>query len=132
MSFLINFFTVIIFIKLSNKFFIILLNFELIFSVLALFSKIFNCHLGGGSTLIFTSWSYFIEFYLSYQTFLTAWKNLKKNSRYERSKLVTSIGSLWKAQTKNAKIDHFTKNLSPPSFFNQSSSNFHKKCIVKF
>ena len=86
----------------------------------------------GGSTLIFTSWFYFIKFYLSYQTFLTAWKNWSLISRiFFLNFLVTSIGSLWKAQTKNAKKDHFTKNLSPPSFFYQSSSNFHRKCIIK-
>ena len=51
--------------------------------------------------------------------------------RYKRSKSEATIGSLWKAQTKNAKIDHFTKNLSSPSFFKQLSSNFHKKSIIE-
>ena len=35
-----------------------------------------------------------------------------------------TIGSLWEAQTKSAKIDYFTKNLSPPRFFEISTSNF--------
>ena len=52
--------------------------------------------------------------------------------RYKGSKSEATIGSLWKAQTKIAKKDNFTKNLSPPSFFKQSSSNFYRKCIIKF
>ena len=54
-------------------------------------------------------------------------KNFKKSKyilRYSRSKLETTIGSLWEAQTKTAKIDYFTKNLSPPRFFEINTSNF--------
>ena len=40
------------------------------------------------------------------------------------SKPESSIGSLWKAQTKMAKIDYFVKNIPPPTVFKQSSSNF--------
>ena len=38
--------------------------------------------------------------------------------------LEPSIGSSWEVQTKRAKIDYFTKNLSPPSVFEQSFQNF--------
>ena len=56
-------------------------------------------------------------------------KNFKKSKyilRYSRSKLETTIGSLWEAQTKTAKIDYFTKNLSPPTFFEINTSNFQE------
>ena len=44
--------------------------------------------------------------------------------------LEETIGSLWMAQTKNAKKDNLYKNLSL-SFFEQPSSNFHRKSIIK-
>ena len=74
----------------------------------------------GGSTLIFRSSSYFIEFCLSYQTLLTAWKNSKFFLRYERSKLVASIGSYERRKLKTQKktislkiylLLHFLTNL---------------------
>ena len=49
-----------------------------------------------------------------------------------------TTGILWEAQTKTAKIDHFTKNLSSPRFFKINTSNFQeilldifKKCCWK-
>ena len=43
--------------------------------------------------------------------------------RYSRSKSKT--GSLWEAQTKTAKKEFFTKNLSSPKFFEINTSNFN-------
>ena len=43
--------------------------------------------------------------------------------RYSRSKSETTTGSLWEAQTKTAKKDYFTKNLSSPMFFEINISN---------
>ena len=43
--------------------------------------------------------------------------------RYKWSKLESSL-SLWKVQTKNAKIDHFIKHLSSPTVFKQSYLDF--------
>ena len=50
----------------------------------------------------------------------------KKVLKYSRSKLEAKIGSLWEAQTKTAKIDYYTKNLSPPLFFEINTSNFQE------
>ena len=47
--------------------------------------------------------------------------------RYKRSKLEHSIGSLWEAESKRAKIDY--KNLPSPSVFEQL---FQKKFRVIF
>ena len=46
--------------------------------------------------------------------------------RYSRSKSEATIGSLWEAQTKTAKIDYFTKNLSSTTFFEITTSNFQE------
>ena len=50
----------------------------------------------------------------------------KEFLRYSRSKSEATIGSLWEAQTKTAKIDYFTKNLSSPTFFDITTSNFQE------
>ena len=43
----------------------------------------------------------------------------------------SSIGSLWKAQTKNTKIDYFFKNISPPTVFKQLFSNLHSLIFIQ-
>ena len=43
-----------------------------------------------------------------------------------------TIGSLWEAQTKSAKIDYFTKNLSPPRFLEINTSNFQQMFLDIF
>ena len=53
-------------------------------------------------------------------------KSSKQLLRYSRSKSEATIGSLWEAQTKTAKIDYFTENLSSPSFFEITTSNFQE------
>ena len=49
---------------------------------------------------------------------------IQKFLRYSRSKSETTTGSLWDAHTKTAKISYFTKNLSPPTFFEINTLNF--------
>ena len=44
--------------------------------------------------------------------------------RYGRSKSEATIGSFWNAQTKTAKKDYFTKNLSCPTLFEINTLNF--------
>ena len=65
----------------------------------------------------------------------TDFKNSKYFLRYSRSKWEATIGSLWEAQTKTAKIGYFTKNLSSPMFFEITTSNFQEifniKCNIK-
>ena len=48
--------------------------------------------------------------------------------RYSRSKSEASIRSLWEGQTitSNCKKDYFTKNLSPPTFFEIITSSFQE------
>ena len=46
----------------------------------------------------------------------TDFKNSKLFLIYSWSKSEATVGFLWEAQTKTAKIDYFTKNLSPPTF----------------
>ena len=43
-----------------------------------------------------------------------------------------TIGSLWKAQTKTAKIDYFTKNLSSPTYFEITTSKFQEVFFFGF
>ena len=52
--------------------------------------------------------------------------------RYSRSKSEITIGSLWEAQSKTTKIDNFTKNLSPPRFFEIDTSNFQEMLLDIF
>ena len=52
--------------------------------------------------------------------------------RYSGSKSEATVGSLWEAQTKTAKIDYFTKNLSSPTFFEITTSNFQKMFLDIF
>ena len=52
--------------------------------------------------------------------------------RYSRSKLKTTTGFLWEAQTKTAKIDYFTKNLSSPMFFETNTSKFQEMFLDIF
>ena len=47
-----------------------------------------------------------------------------------RSKLEATIGPYGRGKLK--KQNHFIKNLSPYSFFKQSSSKFYRKSIIKF
>ena len=54
----------------------------------------------------------------------TDFKISKQFLSYSRSKSEATIGSLWEAQTKTAKIDYFTKNLSSPTFFEITTSKF--------
>ena len=56
--------------------------------------------------------------------FFTDFKNSKLLLIYSRSNSETKTSSLWEAQTKTAKIDYFSKNLSPPTFFQINTSNF--------
>ena len=42
------------------------------------------------------------------------------------SKSEANTNSLWEAQTRTAKIDYFTKNISPPRFFEINTSNFQE------
>ena len=58
-------------------------------------------------------------------------KNSKYFFRYSRSKLEATIGSLWEAQIKSAKIDYFTKNLSS-TFFEITTSNFQEMFLDIF
>ena len=37
-----------------------------------------------------------------------------------------TIDSFWKAQTKTAKLNYFTKNLSSPTFFETTTSKFQE------
>ena len=62
----------------------------------------------------------------------TDFKNSKLLLRYSRSKFDATTGSLWEAQTKTAKIDYFTKNLSPPRFFQINTSNFQEMFLDIF
>ena len=62
----------------------------------------------------------------------TNFKNSKKILTYSRSKSKATIGSLWEAQTKTAKIDYFTKNLPPPTFFEITTSNFEETFLAIF
>ena len=57
-------------------------------------------------------------------------KKSKYFSKYKGSKLESSMGSLWKALTKKAKLDNFIRNLSP-TVFKQSSFNFHSLIFIK-
>ena len=52
--------------------------------------------------------------------------------RYDRSKSEATTGTLWEAQTKTAKKDYFTKNLSSPRFFEINTSNFQKMFLDIF
>ena len=52
--------------------------------------------------------------------------------RYDRSKSEATIGFLWEAQTKTAKLDYFTKNLSPPRFFDINTLNFQEMFLDIF
>ena len=54
----------------------------------------------------------------------TDFRNSKQFLRYGLSKSEATEGSLWEAQTKTPKVDYFTKNLSPPTFFEITTSNF--------
>ena len=54
-----------------------------------------------------------------------SFENSNKFLRYKGSKSVSSIVSLWNAQTKNAKKDNFSKNISSPTVLKQNSLNFH-------
>ena len=56
----------------------------------------------------------------------------KQFLRYSRSKSEPTIGSLWEAQTKTAKIDYFTKNLSSPTFFEITTLNFKETFLAIF
>ena len=56
----------------------------------------------------------------------TDFKNSKQFLKYSRSELETKTGSLWEAQIKTAKVDYFTKNLSPPMFFEINTLNFQE------
>ena len=58
--------------------------------------------IGEINRLCFTSLSYLIYLTLCYQILFTASRYSKYFSRYKRSKPDSSIGSLWKAQTKTA------------------------------
>ena len=55
----------------------------------------------------------------------TDFKISKYFLRYSPSKSEVTIGSLWEAQTKTAKIDYFTKNLSL-MYFEINTSNFQE------
>ena len=46
--------------------------------------------------------------------------------RYDRSKSEATTCSLWEAQTKTAKKDYFTKNLSSPTFLKINTLNFQE------
>ena len=52
--------------------------------------------------------------------------------RYNWSKSEATTGSLWEEQTKTAKIDYFTKNLSHPRFFELETSNFQEMFLYIF
>ena len=52
--------------------------------------------------------------------------------RYSRLELETTTSSLWETQTKTAKKDYFTKNLSPPTFFEINTSNFQEMFLGIF
>ena len=71
--------------------------------------------------MFFTSWSYFIEFLLSFKLLFTVLKNSYYLLKYDRSKSEATTGYLWEAQTKTAKKDYFTKILSSPRFFEIST-----------
>ena len=58
-------------------------------------------------------------------------KSSKIFLRYSTSKSEATLGSLWEAQTKTAKKDFFTKNLSFPMFFEINTSTF-RKCSVQY
>ena len=49
--------------------------------------------------------------------------------RYSRSNKTTT-GSLRETQTKTAKIDYFTKNLSSPRFFEINTQTFMKCSLI--
>ena len=51
---------------------------------------------------------------------------------FSQSKSEATIGSLWKAQTKTAKKDYFTKHLSTCRFFEICTSNFNELFLVTF
>ena len=59
-------------------------------------------------------------------------KKSKYFSKYKGSKLESSMGSLWKPQTKKAKKDYFIENISPPTVFKQSYSNFTIYSVLNF
>ena len=67
----------------------------------------------------------FLQVDLSYQIIFTAYYILKWFLTYQGSKSETSIGSLWKAQTKKALKDYFIENISLLTVLKQYSSNFH-------
>ena len=62
----------------------------------------------------------------------TDFQNSKYFLRYSRSKSETTTVTLWEVQTKTAKIDYFTKNLSPPRFFEINASNFQEMFLDIF
>ena len=51
--------------------------------------------------------------------------------RYDQSKLGRITGSLWEGKTKTGKKNYFIQNLPPPTFFKQSSSNFHSLIFIQ-
>ena len=63
---------------------------------------------------------------------ITDFYNLKYFLRYSISKSEAITGSLWEAQTKTAKIDYFTKNLSPPRIFEVNTSYFQEMFLDIF
>ena len=58
-------------------------------------------------------------------------KNSNYFFRYDQSKSDRITGSLWEGKTKTAEKDYFIQNLSPPTFFKQSSSNFHSLIFIQ-
>ena len=59
-------------------------------------------------------------------------KNSKYFLKYSRLKSEATIGSLWEAKTKTAKIDYFTKNLSSSTLFEITTSNFQEMFLDIF
>ena len=62
----------------------------------------------------------------------TDFKKSKQFLRYSQSKSEVTIGSLWEALTKTAKIDYYTKNLSSPTFFEITTSKFQEVFLEIF
>ena len=62
----------------------------------------------------------------------TDFKTSKQFLRCIRSKSEAKIGSLWEVQTKTAKKDYYTKNLSHPTFFEITTSNFKEMFLATF
>ena len=62
----------------------------------------------------------------------TDFKKSKYFLRYSQSKLETTIGSLWEAQTNETKKDYFTKSISLPTIFEINTSNFQEMILSIF